>query len=338
MVDWMPTLAALAGATLPHGVEIDGKDLWPLLAGSGPRDPDGELRYLYYRQDNSGLGAYREGRWKLKLAVRGGESVYARYDHDDLLFDLDADPGEQNDLAPAMPEKVAELKRHMTELAAEVGLRTTLDSKFLISNSKGSRQTRSSLGKRVLGKSTKGERNSCAFHSGDRGRAPDLERSANGRRDLQPGTRDAKITFASASSAKPSEGDPHGPSHFRILRGVPPRLLAGIEWVQHVGTAADRTGEVVGGAARGAGSVAGDAAEGTGDAIRDTAEEAEEDRSTTEGRRSRTLRVRSGGRGSVEPCCDMSGVPRALLRRSSGQARPPREMPRIRRRNCGILY
>jgi hypothetical protein len=25
-----------------------------------------------------------EGRWKLKLAVRGGESVYARYDHDDL--------------------------------------------------------------------------------------------------------------------------------------------------------------------------------------------------------------------------------------------------------------
>lgn len=44
-----------------------------------------------------------------------------------------------------------------------------------------------------------------------------------------------------------------------------------------VGTAADRTGEVVGGAARGAGRVAGDAAEGTGDAIRDTAEEAEEE-------------------------------------------------------------
>jgi arylsulfatase A len=120
MADWMPTLAALAGATLPPEVEIDGKNLWPLLSGSGSRDPDGELRYLYYRQDNSGLGAYREGRWKLKLAVRGGESVYARYDHDDLLFDLEADPGEQNDLAPAMPEKVAELKRHMTELAAEV--------------------------------------------------------------------------------------------------------------------------------------------------------------------------------------------------------------------------
>jgi hypothetical protein len=44
-----------------------------------------------------------------------------------------------------------------------------------------------------------------------------------------------------------------------------------------VGTAADRTGEVVGGAARGAGDVAGDAVEGTGDAIQDTAEEAEDE-------------------------------------------------------------
>lgn len=121
MADWMPTLAALAGAALPPGVEIDGKDVWPLLSGSGSRDPDGVLRYLDYRQDNSGVGAYREGRWKLKLAVRGGESLYARYDHDDLLFDVEADAGEQHDLAGAMPEKVAELRRNMAELAAEVG-------------------------------------------------------------------------------------------------------------------------------------------------------------------------------------------------------------------------
>ena len=120
MVDWMPTLAGLAGAPLPEGVALDGTDLWPLLAGSGARDPDGAIRYLYYRQDGSGLGGYREGRWKLKLAVQGGESVYSRYDHPDLLFDLEADPGEHNDLAPAMPEKVAELKQRMNELAATV--------------------------------------------------------------------------------------------------------------------------------------------------------------------------------------------------------------------------
>lgn len=118
MADWMPTLAALAG-TAPVAA-VDGQDLWPLLSGRGFRDPDGVIRYLYYRQDNSGIGAYREGRWKLKLAVRGGESIYARYDHDDLLFDLEADPGEQHDLAAAMPEKVAEMKRNMTALAAGV--------------------------------------------------------------------------------------------------------------------------------------------------------------------------------------------------------------------------
>ena len=120
MIDWLPTLARLAGATLPADVEIDGVDIFPLLEGSGQRDPGGVFRYLYYRQDNSGLGAYREGRWKLKLAVQGGESVYSRYDHGDLLFDIEADPGEQHDLAAAMPARVDELKRRMQEHAAAV--------------------------------------------------------------------------------------------------------------------------------------------------------------------------------------------------------------------------
>jgi len=120
MIDWLPTLAALAGAPLPDGVEIDGRDILPLLDGSGPRDPAGESRLLFYRQDNSGLAAYREGRWKLKLPVVGGESIYARFDHGDLLFDLEADPGEANDLAAAMPMKVEELRRRMLELDAGV--------------------------------------------------------------------------------------------------------------------------------------------------------------------------------------------------------------------------
>jgi arylsulfatase A-like enzyme len=121
MIDWMPTLARLAGAT-PPAVPVDGKDIAALLEGTGGRDPDGVFRYLYYRQDNSGLGAYREGRWKLKLAVEGGESLYARYDHGDLLFDLEADPGEQNDLAAAMPRQVEELRRRLLELATELGV------------------------------------------------------------------------------------------------------------------------------------------------------------------------------------------------------------------------
>jgi len=120
MLDWLPTLAGVAGAPLPDGVALDGKDILPLLDGSGARDPDGPFRFVFWRQDNSGIGAYREGRWKLKLAVVGGESVYARYDHGDLLFDLEADPGEQNDLAGSMPDKVAEMKQRLAELAAGV--------------------------------------------------------------------------------------------------------------------------------------------------------------------------------------------------------------------------
>ena len=51
----------------------------------------------------------------------------------------------------------------------------------------------------------------------------------------------------------------------------------GLAGCSTVGTAADRTGEVVGGAARGAGNVAGDVVEGTGDAVKDTSNAAKEE-------------------------------------------------------------
>jgi len=119
MIDWLPTLAGFAGAPLPEQVELDGEDIGPLLAGTDTDSADG-FRYLYYRQDNSGLGAYREGRWKLKLAVVGGESVYARYDHGDLLFDLEVDPAEKNDLSARDPDRVEGMRTRMNEIAAGV--------------------------------------------------------------------------------------------------------------------------------------------------------------------------------------------------------------------------
>jgi beta-glucosidase len=122
MEDWMPTLARLAGTTPPTDRIIDGKDIWPLLGGHGERDPNGPFRYLLVRSSNTELGGYIEGKWKLKLKVVGGESVYAIYDHEDLLFDLNADPGEQNDLAPSMPQKVVELKQRMADLANQAGI------------------------------------------------------------------------------------------------------------------------------------------------------------------------------------------------------------------------
>ncbi len=119
MIDWLPTLAGLADAELSPDVELDGVDIAPLLTGTGPRDA-GEIRYIYYRQDNSAVAAYREGKWKLKLAVVGGESVYARYDHGDLLFDLNDDPAEQHDLSADHPERVAAMKLRLEEAAGKI--------------------------------------------------------------------------------------------------------------------------------------------------------------------------------------------------------------------------
>jgi len=122
LADLMPTLARLAGSAPPDDRQVDGKNIMPLLGGYGLRDPEGDFRYLLVRSSNLELGGYIEGRWKLKLKVVGGESLYARYDHEDLLFDLESDPGEQNDLAPSMPDKVAELKERMEQLAADLGI------------------------------------------------------------------------------------------------------------------------------------------------------------------------------------------------------------------------
>ena len=49
------------------------------------------------------LVSWRSGRWKLILDPRGGQGERVE------LYDLEADPGERTDLAPAQPERVAAL-------------------------------------------------------------------------------------------------------------------------------------------------------------------------------------------------------------------------------------
>ena len=92
-MDVLPTLAGLAGAPLPEGRELDGEDVRALW--SGERGP--ERSYLYYgrRGDLSGI---RQGRWK--LALPGG-----------ALHDLDADPGEERDVAGSNAELATDLRR-----------------------------------------------------------------------------------------------------------------------------------------------------------------------------------------------------------------------------------
>lgn len=106
-LDLLPTLCELAGIPLPEGQTLDGHSLYPVLAGSGPK---GNEEFYYF--NNAQLEAYRAGKWKLKAPFDGiiqGEKVT----HPLLLFDLDADPGEQNNLAEMHPEVVAQMEATM---------------------------------------------------------------------------------------------------------------------------------------------------------------------------------------------------------------------------------
>lgn len=96
-IDLMPTLAAAAGADLPAGVEIDGRNILPLAQGAGGfARPDDAIFWQsgYYR-------VVRAGDWKLQVDGKQGKT---------WLFDLANDPTEANNLAAREPEKLAELQ------------------------------------------------------------------------------------------------------------------------------------------------------------------------------------------------------------------------------------
>jgi arylsulfatase A-like enzyme len=119
MMDWLPTIAALAGAPLPADRPIDGRSLVRVLDGSGERE---ETPFFYLRlrlpfgEQRHEIGAVRLGRWKLVLPQRG---FYPRllepllrtelYRHGRMLFDLETDPGERHDVAGLHPDVVARL-------------------------------------------------------------------------------------------------------------------------------------------------------------------------------------------------------------------------------------
>ena len=96
-VDVLPTLAAAAGASLPEGRAIDGRNMLPVAMGEADA----------IQRDNDAIfwssGFYkvvRAGDWKLQLNERQDRR---------WLFNLADDPTEQVNLAETRPDKLAEL-------------------------------------------------------------------------------------------------------------------------------------------------------------------------------------------------------------------------------------
>jgi len=115
-VDLLPTLLELAGASLPEGVQ--GTSLAPLW-----RDPAAAWRQRFlYLAPAFGQGAVVEravveARWKYV-------SIRAEGKHEELLFDLDADPDERTNLArdPAHTAELERLREAMREEIERLGV------------------------------------------------------------------------------------------------------------------------------------------------------------------------------------------------------------------------
>lgn len=96
-IDVMPTLASAAGAAMPKGVEIDGRDMMPAATGSGriTRPNDALFWQSGYNQ------VVRAGDWKLLVDGKQQKS---------WLFNLKTDPTERTNLAGSNGGKVTALK------------------------------------------------------------------------------------------------------------------------------------------------------------------------------------------------------------------------------------
>lgn len=97
-MDLTATIAAATGVQPPPDRPFEGIDLLPVITGQKP----GTERLLFWRinRDDRKQKAVRRGRYK-----------YVQDGSIEMIFDLDQDPSERQDIAPAQPKLLAELRQ-----------------------------------------------------------------------------------------------------------------------------------------------------------------------------------------------------------------------------------
>ncbi len=120
-MDLLPTLANLAGGSLPLDRKTDGHDIQGLLFGQ----PNAKSPYeaFYYYQESQ-LQAVRSGPWKLFMEI----DPFLKHPHfgpnnppRDMLFNVVDDPANEHDLAAERPHIVAKLNSLAEQARADLG-------------------------------------------------------------------------------------------------------------------------------------------------------------------------------------------------------------------------
>jgi arylsulfatase A-like enzyme len=100
VVDWMPTLSRLGGFEPKDELKWDGKDVWPIVAGTAREIPS---RVLYWEGPGHRSAALRDGDWKLVVhRANAGDKTE--------LFNLSEDPHEEHDLAGEHEDRLARMQ------------------------------------------------------------------------------------------------------------------------------------------------------------------------------------------------------------------------------------
>ncbi len=132
-IDLFPTIANLVGADLPKQ-PIDGRDVWPLIAGRrGAKNPHDAYFYWYDRGELQAVTS-GDGRWKLQLphgyrklpdGPGGKGGIPIKYDVGKItkpeLYDLRADISETRDVAAKHPEIVKNLLAFADRARSDLG-------------------------------------------------------------------------------------------------------------------------------------------------------------------------------------------------------------------------
>lgn len=115
-MDLFTTAAKLGGAKVPQDREVDGKDITPLLFGTGKVGRD---IYCYYRGQR--LYAARVGAWKAHFITQPAYGPDKPVTHEvPELYNLEEDPSEIRNVAGKHPDIIAQIQKEVEKHRATV--------------------------------------------------------------------------------------------------------------------------------------------------------------------------------------------------------------------------